>query len=109
MLAARPAEVSGWLRLAYADRMQHGRLTEAGIRAFEMSYTVNPFAYRQSPWRLAFALNNWSSLSPQARQEALKEIDLVKQDWWIWQDTKAAVASTTDPSGRMAAVLSGVM
>ncbi len=108
LLAARPGDVGGWLRLAYADRLEHGRLTEAGVHDLEMSYLVDPFAYRQSPWRLAFALDNWGGLSPEARKDALKEIELVKRSPEIQDDARQAVRAIHNPSGRMTAALMGL-
>ncbi len=106
VLAARPMESSAWLRLAYADRLQHGHLTDEGRHAVEMSYLVLPYAGPQTPWRLGFAFDNWGALSLQARQDAIKEIGIVKtQDTIYVAPTRSMGARSTDPGGRLAASL----
>lgn len=109
VLAARPGVADGWLRLAYADRLQHGRLTDAGVHALEMSYLIEPFAYRRSPWRLAFALDNWTGIGAQARKDALEEITLTKRSPEILASAHEIVGKVRNPSGRMTAVLMGLL
>ena len=73
-LSARPADAVAWLRLAYADRLAHGRLTDAGAHAVDMSYLTQPYAGSQTPWRLSFALDNWSRLTPDGWSAPLEVI-----------------------------------
>jgi hypothetical protein len=109
VLAARPAEPSAWMRLAYADRLQHGRLTDAGRRALDTSYLIAPYAGNQAPWRLAFALDNWAGLLPATRLAAVQEINLTAQDGTIRLATgKLVGASVHDPGGRLAAAMLGL-
>jgi hypothetical protein len=109
VLAARPGEPSAWMRLAYADRLQHGRLTDAGQHALDTSYLIAPYVGNQTPWRLAFALNNWDTLLPATRKAVVQEINLTAQDGTIREATGRLVASSVhDPSGRLAAVLLGL-
>jgi hypothetical protein len=110
VLTASPANASGWMRLAYADRLKNGRLTDDGARAMEMSYVSTPYVYRQAPWRIAFALENWSNMTTEGRKEVLKEIALAHIDIGIWLELRAAVRSLPmDPSGRMTAALLGII
>jgi hypothetical protein len=39
LLAAQPADSNAWMRLAWADRLDHGRLTQAGAGALDMIKT----------------------------------------------------------------------
>lgn len=108
VLTARPAEPTAWLRLAYADRLAHTQLTPAGAKALETSYLVSPFIYRQAPWRIGFAFDNWSRLTPEGRRAALREIEIARNSW-LWIEIVAAIRrGPADPSGRMAAALLGL-
>jgi hypothetical protein len=108
VLAARPMESSAWLRLAYADRIEHGRLTDEGRHAVDMSYLVLPYAGAGTPWRLTFVLDNWTQITPQGRQDALHEIDVLKRDYYIFYATRSAVQQVLNPAGRMVIVLLGL-
>lgn len=109
-LASQPGQPYGWMRFAAADRMANGHLTDAGVKALDMSYQMAPYAYRQTPWRVAFALDNWSALTPAVRMEVLQEIEIAKkptQDQ-VLLPTRKAAALVTDPSGRRTAALLGL-
>jgi hypothetical protein len=109
VLAARPGEPSAWMRAAYADRLQHGRLTDAGRRALDSSYLIAPYAGGQTPWRIGFALDNWTNLQPATRQEAVQEINVALNDeGGIPEATKAAALKVQDPAGRLTAALLGI-
>lgn len=109
VLAGRPADANGWLRLAYADIKKHGRLTDEGRNAFEMSYLVQPFGgSNAAPGRLALALAVWSQLSPQTRGDALIEIRLARHDAATWQAARDAFKGSTDSSGQLTAALMGL-
>lgn len=116
VLAARPMDAQEWLRLAYADRLTHGQLTDAGARDVEMSYLVEPYAGPQVYWRLGFDLDNWSRLTPQTRTDAMAEMKVALHDspsLYITaprgDDSLGALANrAADPSGRMAAALMGL-
>jgi hypothetical protein len=109
VLNARPADPSGWLRLAYADRLQHGRLTAEGAKALDNSYSVAVYADDNAAWRVDFALANWSALSDRSRRDALTEIALVKGDWPQFQRLTKLTPSLSDANGRVAAALEGVL
>jgi hypothetical protein len=105
VLAARPMESGAWLRLAYADRLQHGQLTDEGRHALEMSYLILPFAGPQAPWRVSFAFDNWTALAPQARKDVVAEIGIIKTDWRILAAARTMIAKIQNPSGKLAASL----
>jgi hypothetical protein len=106
ILAGRPGDASAWLRLAFADRRKHGRLTETGQYAFQTSYLVQPYAGELTPWRVAFALDNWSQLTGQTRLDAVQEMRIVKErDTGRLAPLKALAMGASDPGGRLAAVL----
>lgn len=105
LLAARPMESSAWLRLAYADRLTNGHLTDAGRRALEMSYLVLPFAGSQAPWRLGFAFDNWGDLGVRSRKDAIAEVGVVKDDPEILNALTTVAGRVRDPRGRLAAAL----
>ena len=109
VLAGRPADVNGWLRLAYADIKKHGRLTDEGRNAFEMSYLVQPYGGSSAaPGRLALALAVWSQLSPQIRGDVLIEIRLARNDSVAWPAARSAFKGSADPSGQLTAALMGL-
>ena len=107
VMAARPGEPSAWMRAAYADRLQHGSLTEAGRRALDTSYLIAPYAGATTPWRLAFALDNWANLQPATRLVALQEVKLMDPTTRLAAG-RLIGASVHDPSGRLAAALLGL-
>jgi hypothetical protein len=106
---ARPAAAGAWLRLAYADRLKHGSLSLVGRRAVETSYAVLPYAGAGAPWRLAFALDNWTAIGQAARLAAVREMDLAQADPKTWAAARKAAEAVRDPSGRAAAALGGLI
>jgi hypothetical protein len=109
VLAARPMESSAWLRLAYADRLQHGRLTDEGRHAVEMSYLVLPYAGPGTPWRLQFVLDDWTGVSGQIRQDAMREMQIVKRDAYpLRLATYKAIGKVRNASGQLSAALQGM-
>ena len=109
VLAARPGEPTAWLRLAYADRLAHGQLTAAGARAMDMSYLARPYIYHQTAWRIGFALDNWSRLTPDGRKGALQEIAIARASGTLGEVAAAVRPGPADPSGRLAAALLGLI
>lgn len=109
VLAGRPMDSSAWLRLAYADSLSHGRLTNDGRHALEMSYLVLPYAGPDTPWRLSFILNNWTGAALQSRLDAIREMQILKQDGYSLRlATYKAIKKVRDPSARLAAALEGM-
>ena len=109
VVAGRPADSNGWLRLAYADIKKHGRPTDEGRHAFEMSYLVLPFGgSNAAPGRVALALAVWSQVSTQTRGDVLSEIGLARGDAATWQAVRDAFKGSSDPSGQLTAALMGL-
>ena len=98
-----PADDAAWLRLAYIDRLAHGRLTGEGTTWLERSYEVAPFGPETSFWRVRFAWENWDALTPELRRQVADE---VRVQWPTrkadYQKMSVAIAN---PSGRLSAAL----
>jgi hypothetical protein len=107
-LKARPGDSNGWLRLAYADALQHGALTEAGRKAFDTSYLLLPYGGSDTPWRVVFALDHWDELDAQGRAGALAELRVMDKDDRVRGLTRIAGRSVRNPAGRVAATLLGL-
>ncbi len=109
MLQARPGDVDAWLRLAFADRLAHGRLTAEGFKALDASYSITPFAGPRALWRTAFVLDNWTGLPQRVRTDAINEIAIIKGDSGLKYRLRLRTAQVSDPNGRLAAALYGVL
>ena len=108
VIAARPGDPTGWLRLAHADWLAHGgHMTDAGVRALTTSYLVGAYGGTFTPWRVSLALNNWSVLSAAAQRDAAQEIQTAKQDQYF-PATRRAASGIADPKGRIVAILLGI-
>lgn len=109
LVRSQPGEVSGWLRLAYADRLLHGHLTAEGQNALDISYSITPYAGPRAIWRVMFILNNWTGAPDRVKQDAIEEITILKSDpdhkFMLRQQTP----TVTDPNGRITAALFGVL
>jgi hypothetical protein len=109
VLRARPGDPSAWLRLAYADRLANGRLSDAGRHDVDTSYLLAPYGGAWTPWRISFALDNWTNLGASSQAAAIKEINIVvTQDSELIRASKIAVSTVHDPSGRLVAALLGL-
>jgi hypothetical protein len=98
-----PADDAAWLRLAYIDRLKHGRLTGEGTTWLERSYEVAPFGPETSLWRVRFAWENWDALTPELRKQVADE---VRVQWPTRKGDYAALsAAVANPAGRLAAAL----
>jgi hypothetical protein len=108
ILQGRPGDANAWLRLAYADWLDHGgRFSDGGRRALDTSYLITPYGGPFTAWRIALALSDWSNLSPNTRLDVAKEADIVKTDQFA-AATRAAAAAIRDPQGHLAAVRMGL-
>jgi hypothetical protein len=97
-LSQRPADAVAWARLAWiAD--QRGDRT-AMLQALERSYVVAPFGPDITRWRLRFAYERWSRLTPELRGLALSELMLASRT--RPRMVEEVEGQVTDPSGRMA-------
>lgn len=109
ILKARPGDVDAWLRLAYADRLLHDRLTPEGAKALDVSYSITPFAGQRAVWRAAFVLDNWTAAPERVKRDALEEIKIIKTDPISTEALLRRTPSTRDLNGRVAAMLFGVL
>jgi hypothetical protein len=102
LLAAQPADANAWMRLAWADRARSGRLTKVGASALDMSYAVKVYGGNiDTPWRLGFALDNWSQLTPSGRRSAEQEFGLMPHTSPAWfAMRRLAARNVRDPAGR---------
>lgn len=108
VLTARPMDSNAWLRLAYADGLAHGRFTDEGLHAFEMSYLVAPYAGHDTPGRLVFALDNWTAVTPSVRRSVMAEIAIMDKDDAVRGAARVAGRKIQTPAGRMTAILLGL-
>jgi hypothetical protein len=102
---ADPANPESWNALAYDDWLKNGRLTADGLRDLDHSYALTYLDGSGAVWRVGFALDHWSDLTPQLRLDVQAEaLDALQQ-----QDTNTALAermrSVQDPAGRLASAL----
>lgn len=100
MLDSSPALAGGWLRLAYLEVLEHGRLTPAALAALKRSYEVAPLGPDVSDPRLRLVFGMWSQMPEDIRDQALDELKAAK-----YRDKPAAyalVGTIGDPAGRLA-------
>ena len=109
IVRARPADVEAWLRLAYADRLIHGRLTAEGANALDVSYSITPYAGPRAVWRVVFVLDNWTSAPERVKRDTLEEIKIIKSDPESKWELRQRTPTVKDPNGRLAAALFGVL
>lgn len=101
-LGQAPLTASAWLRLAWlADR--DGRVSERNAM-LDRSYAVAPFGPDVTAWRLGFAYQAWSTLTPELRRQAGAE--LVATLATRGRLAREIEATIDDPSGRLAYGLS---
>jgi hypothetical protein len=110
LLGAEPADANAWMRLAWADRLEHGRLTKVGAGALDMSYATRLYGgAADTPWRIGFALNNWSQLTPAGRQSAEAEFRLLPHTGPAWAAMRqVSVRNVRDPAGSAEAARLGL-
>jgi hypothetical protein len=106
-LAAAPADADAWMQLAWADWLSHGVLTRAGARALDISYVLRPYAGGDTLWRVGFALDNWSGLTPETRHAVVGEVKLTPQTLRN-QISAMAAQGVRDPTGQAEAALLGL-
>lgn len=61
------------LRLAYIDFREHGNLTDQGEHYIAQSYDLAPYDPFAASWRVSFALEHWSDLTPATRNAVHNE------------------------------------
>src|SRR6185503_2021276 len=68
LVEADPAYPESWTAVAYADWMQRHALSPTGLAALDRSYEITFFEPEGAAWRIGFALDNWTALTPALRQ-----------------------------------------
>lgn len=102
-LARRPLDGAAQLRLAYLTVLRTGGLDAQANEAVVASYGVEPLGSEISLWRIGFGFDNWSTASPPVRRAVLNELAAVypRRSW----DLDAIAGTTSDPQGRMVALI----
>ncbi|HYF21935.1 MAG TPA: hypothetical protein VD929_00915 [Caulobacteraceae bacterium] len=98
-----PARAESWLAVAYAVYMRDG-LTPQALKALETSYVAGPFDPDASLWRLRFAFDNWTGLTPELRRDVLAEVDALWARPFMPRRLEVLSEELGDPSGRIALV-----
>ncbi|KQY29699.1 hypothetical protein ASD38_10245 [Caulobacter sp. Root487D2Y] len=75
-LRLSPTNHYAWLRLAFIDVVETGKLSPTGVGYLQRSYDVAP--YDSLTWRLNMAFETWPSLSPELKAAV---IDDLKVNW----------------------------
>lgn len=100
-----PYDTSAWLRLAYVDYLDNGRLTPAGLNDLTRSYdlvAIDPFV---GLWRVRFALENSQALSPALRSSVRAETFALWRNEENQQALRELASSISNPAGRLSAAL----
>ena len=105
-----PANPESWTALAYVDWLQHGALTPAGVAALDRSYQITFFEPEGAVWRIGFALDNWTALTPALRQQVLAESREALRDPLVAPQLKTRLSRVRTAEGQLAAtmILAGV-
>jgi hypothetical protein len=96
-----PATAAAWLRIAYAETLPGGRLGAEGLHALARSYEVAPLGPEVTAWRIVFAFEHWSQLSPALRARAVEELRVYIDG----RPDRARRIRIIHPTGRLAAAL----
>lgn len=107
--AARPADVSAWLRIAYAQSRKEGGLNRAAIRAIGNSYGIAVYAGHLAPWRIAFLLDQWENVPQPLRFAVLYEITAIRQDHRYRRQLITLAPGIRSPHGRLIAYANGFL
>ena len=100
-----PYDTSAWLRLAYIDRLQNGRMTTQGIAAFTRSYDLVAVDPQFAAWRIHFALENWTNLPSELKAMVKLEASTLSTDSIGRDKITPALRSVRDPIGAALASL----
>lgn len=104
-LAQFPYDDSSWLRLAYAERLRHGRLTPQGVALLRRSYDLAPIDIYAGVWRISFVLENSQSIPRDVRQSARHEFGALWRDYRRRGELLQMVQTLRSPAGRLSAAL----
>lgn len=106
LIEADPANPESWTAVAYADWMQQRHaLSPTGLAALDRSYEITFFEPEGAVWRIGFALDNWTALTPTLRQQVLAEAREALRDPLVAPQLKARLAHVSGAEGQLAATL----
>lgn len=104
LIQADPANPESWNAIAYTDWLAHGRtLGPVGVQALGRSYAIGFFDRQQAVWRVAFAVENWASLTPDLRQKVMTEARLALHDGTLGPPLRERLQRTQSDAGQVAA------
>ena len=74
-----------------------------GVKALDESYALMPMDYSVANWRIRFALENWSRITPATREGVRYEVLAFAKLPIQSVNVRAAIEGIQDPSGALAA------
>lgn len=100
-----PYDTSPWLRLAYIDWLQNGRLTPTGLAMLKRSYDLIAVDPDVGEWRIRFALENSQSLSKDLRAAVRNEVLALMTNGKTRGELKQIQPTIQNPAGRLSLAL----
>lgn len=100
-----PYDTGAWLRLAYLDRADHGRLSPAGVAALSRSYDLVAVDPDFALWRIGFALENSDALPRPLRASVKHETASVWRVGSYRRDIRNLRMQLKNSSGRLSLIL----
>jgi len=104
-LAVSPYDNTARLRLVYIASLRQGALSPRAVELFVQSYDLLPTDQNVAAWRIRFALEHWTELSPQARALVHDEVVTFADAGSVDPPVRQILGSIRNPSGRLAAAL----
>lgn len=104
-LALSPYSNSARLRLTYIDTVRRGSLGPVGHEHLAKSYDLVPIDHTVAAWRVGFALEHWTEVSPEVRRAVELEARLFARAGSRDADVVSRMRSIQSPEGRLAAAL----
>jgi len=104
-LSVSPYDNTARLRLVYIDSLRHRAVTPRGVTLFVQSYDLLPTDQNVAAWRIRFALEHWTELSPEARALVRNEAMTFARAGSVDPPVRQILSSIRNPSGRLAAAL----
>lgn len=100
-----PYDQGAWLRLAYIDAQENGRLTGAGQADLRRSYDLVAIDPVLGPLRVRLALENCSDLSRDLLNSVHAEVDALWSNGRARSDFAEMRSALRSPAGRLALTL----
>jgi hypothetical protein len=104
-LALSPYNNAARLRLMYIDAQRRGSLGPAGLQHLARSYDLVPLDYSVAAWRVGYALEHWSQLTPEVRAAVQNEALAFGRTDSRDANVRAVLGRIRNPEGRIAAAL----